>query len=341
MFFWHNEVLIQGVCPMKDSYGREIDYLRISITDRCNLRCVYCMPMDELDFIPGEALLTPKEIERVARAAADAGFRKIRLTGGEPTLRQDVVEIVERLARIPGIRELVMTTNGLRLPWMAESLAQAGLQRVNIHLDSLHETRLARVMRLNSLDKVCAGIEAAERAELVPIKLNVVVTGGYNEEDVVDLAKLTLKRDWHVRFIELMPLGEPAEIAFNQYVSTRESMDRIQAALGPLFSLNEGEIVGEARLYRLANARGTVGFISPVSNPYCDSCSRMRLTADGRIRLCLLSEKELNFRETLRGGGSHQDLVALFQQAVSAKPMGHQLRQGIHPANRTMSQIGG
>jgi cyclic pyranopterin phosphate synthase len=299
------------------------------------------MPMDELSFVPGPELLTAKEIERVARAAADVGFRKIRLTGGEPTLRHDVVEIVDRLSHIPGVCEVVMTTNGLRLPWVAEPLARAGLQRVNIHLDTLNESRLTQVMRLNSLAKVQAGIEAAERAELVPIKLNVVVTRGYNEEDVVDLARTTLERDWHVRFIELMPLGGPAEIAFSHYVSTQESIERIQMALGPLFPLNDGEIVGEARLFRLAGARGTVGFISPVSHPYCDSCNRMRLTADGRIRLCLLSEEELNFRDVLRGGGAHQELVTLFQRAIWAKPVGHQLKEGIHPANRTMSQIGG
>jgi len=326
---------------MKDSFGREINYLRISITDRCNLRCVYCMPMEGMTFVPGPELLTAEEIERVARAGADAGFHKIRLTGGEPTLRRDVVEIVERLTCIPGIQQVVMTTNGLRLPWLAGPLAQAGLRRVNIHIDSLDETRLTRVMRLNSLDKVWAGIKAAEHAELVPIKLNVVVTRGYNEEDVTDLARLTLEHDWHVRFIELMPLGGPAEIAFNHYVPTRESMDHIEATLGPLFPLNNGDIVGEARLYRLAGARGTLGFISPVSDPYCDSCNRMRLTADGRIRLCLLSEDELNFRDVLRGGGSHQELVALFQRAIWAKPVGHKLEEGIHPENRTMSQIGG
>jgi cyclic pyranopterin phosphate synthase len=326
---------------MKDSYGREINYLRISITDRCNLRCVYCMPLEGMTFVPGPELLTPEEIEKVARAAADAGFRKIRLTGGEPTLRQDVVEIVERLSNIPDIHELVMTTNGLRLPWSAEPLARAGLRRVNIHIDSLDETRLTRVMRLNSLSKVWAGIEAAERAELVPIKLNVVVTRGYNDHDVVELARLTLERDWNVRFIELMPLGGPAEIAFDHYVSTRESMEHIEQALGPLFPINHGNIVGEARLYRLAGAKGSLGFISPVSDPYCDSCNRMRLTADGRIRLCLLSEKELNFRDTLRNGGSHEEMVELFRRAIWAKPVGHQLEEGIHPENRTMSQIGG
>jgi cyclic pyranopterin phosphate synthase len=326
---------------MKDSYGREINYLRISITDRCNLRCVYCMPMEGMSFVPGRELLTPEEIEKVGRAAAGAGFRKIRLTGGEPTLRQDVVEIVERLSNIPDIHDLVMTTNGLRLPWTAGALARAGLNRVNIHIDSLDEKRLPNVMRLNSLKKVWAGIEAAERAELVPIKLNVVVTRGYNDHDLVELARLTLEHDWHVRFIELMPLGGPAEVAFDHYVPTRESMERIAQALGPLFPINHGDIVGEARLYRLAGARGNLGFISPVSDPYCDSCNRMRVTADGRIRLCLLSEKELNFRDTLRNGGSHEDLVQLFRRAIRAKPVGHQLAEGIHPENRTMSQIGG
>lgn len=326
---------------MKDSYGREIDYLRIALTDRCNLRCVYCMPLAGLTFIPNKELLSPAELERVARAATAVGIRKIRLTGGEPTLRHDLVEIVERLAHIPGIDELVMTTNGIRLPQLAGDLAQAGLQRVNIHVDSLSEHRLARIMRLNSLKKAWAGIEAAEWAELRPIKINMVVTRGYNERDVVELARLTLVHDWHVRFIELMPLGTPAEIAFNHYVSSAESIAQIEAQLGPLFPLYEGAIVGEAKLYRLPGSLGTVGFISPVSAPYCDRCSRMRLTADGRLRLCLLTEDELDIRETLRHGGSDQDLTTLFQQAIVAKPKGSRLQQDFYPQNRTMSQIGG
>jgi cyclic pyranopterin phosphate synthase len=326
---------------MQDSYGREINYLRISLTDRCNLRCLYCMPLDGLTFVPGQELLTPAEIESVARAAAEVGFQKIRLTGGEPTLRHDLIEIIERLARIPGIRELVMTTNGLRLPQMAEPLAQAGLQRVNIHLDSLNQSRLARLMRLNSLENAWAGIEAAEQAELTPIKLNMVVTRGYNDQDVVELARLTLEHDWHVRLIELMPVGSPAEIAFNHYVPTAESLTRIEAELGSLFPLYGGKVVGEAKLYRLPGALGTVGFISPMSAPYCHSCNRMRLTADGRIRLCLLSEQELNLRDLLRHGGSQQELVALFRQAIMVKPAGSMLQQGFYPESRTMSQIGG
>lgn len=326
---------------MKDRYGREIDYLRISLTDRCNLRCVYCMPLDGLTFIPTDGLLTPEEIERVARAAVEVGFRKIRLTGGEPTLRHDLVEIVERLGRLPGIRELVMTTNGIRLPQVAEPLARAGLRRVNIHLDSLSESRLARIMRRNTLEKAWAGIEAAERAELVPLKLNMVVTRRYNEQDVVEFARLTLVQNWQVRLIELMPLGTPAEIALHNYVSSAESRAKIEAELAPLFPLRDGAVVGEARLYRLPGASGTIGFISPVSDPYCNSCSRMRLTADGHLRLCLLAEDELDLRDTLRNGGSHRDLVDRFRQAIWAKPGGCALQQGLYPENRTMSQVGG
>jgi cyclic pyranopterin phosphate synthase len=326
---------------MKDSYGREVNYLRISITDRCNWRCVYCMPLDGPRFVSKTELLTPGEIENTARAAADVGFHKIRLTGGEPTLRPDIIEIVERLAHIPTIDQLVMTTNGLHLPRLAKPLARAGLQRVNIHLDSLNQTRPRPIRPLNPLEKTWASIEAAERAGLRPIKLNMVVVRGHNEEDVVELARLTLAHDWHVRLIELMPLGDPAEIAFNHYVSTEESITRIQNELGPLFPLHSGSVIGETRLYRLPGATGSVGFISPVSNPYCDSCSRLRLTADGRLRLCLLSEEELNLRDTLRNGGSHQDLVALFRQAIMDKPVGHTLQRGLYPENRTMGQIGG
>lgn len=327
---------------MKDNYGREINYLRISLTDRCNLRCVYCMPLSGLTFVPDEELLTPQEIERLASAAAAVGFYKIRLTGGEPTLRPDLLEIVERLARLPGINEVVMTTNGLRLPHLAQSLAQAGLQRVNIHLDSLKAHHLTRTMRRSSLQKAWAGIEAAEAAGLTPLKINGVVTRGFNDEEVLDFARLTLDHAWDVRLIELMPLGTPAEIAFNHYVPTAESIARIEAEFGPLSPLHNGAVIGEARLYRLPGARGTLGFISPMSRPYCDSCSRMRLTADGRLRLCLLSEAELDLRQTLRQGGTHEDLVELFQQAIMAKPLGYNLNlEELYPKNRSMSQIGG
>lgn len=326
---------------MKDGFGREIDYLRLSLTDRCNLRCVYCMPMHGLTFVPGSELLTAEELEKVVRAAVEAGFNKVRLTGGEPTLRQDVVEIVRRLARIDGVDQLVMTTNGYRLPYIAQDLAEAGLKRVNIHVDSLNKERLAKIMRLGSFDKAWAGIEAAEKAGLTPLKLNAVITRGYNDEAAVELARLTLEKSWQIRFIELMPFAGPTEIQLEHYVSSAEVKRWIEAELGPLFPVNEARLDGEARVYRLVGSLGTVGFISPVSDPYCDDCNRMRLTADGRLRMCLLVDGELDFRETLRGGGSHRDLVALFERAIQAKPVGHSLRSGLFAENRTMSQIGG
>lgn len=326
---------------MKDSFGREINYLRISLTDRCNLRCVYCMPMHGLTFVPNQELLSADELEKVARAAVEVGFKKIRLTGGEPTLRQDVVEIVERLHSIDGIEQVVMTTNGYRLPYIAKDLVRAGLKRVNIHVDSLNKETISKIMRLGTLDKAWAGIKAAEEAGLTPIKLNAVVTRGYNDDAAVDLSRLTLTKPWQIRFIELMPFAGPTEIQLEHYVSSDEIKGWIQQELGPLFEVNDGELDGEARVYRLAGAEGTVGFISPVSNPYCDDCNRMRLTADGRMRLCLLSNKEINFRDTLREGGTHQDLVALFKRAVRAKPVGHELKNGVFAENRTMSQIGG
>ena len=326
---------------MKDSYGREINYLRLSLTDRCNLRCVYCMPMHGLTFVPNQELLTAAELEKVGRAAVDAGFHKIRLTGGEPTLRQDIVEIVRRLAGIDGVDQLVMTTNGYRLPYIAEDLAQAGLKRVNIHVDSLDEETISKIMRLGTFEKAWAGIKAAEKAGLKPIKLNAVITRGHNDNSAVELVRLTLDFPWQIRFIELMPFSGPTDIQLQHYVSSDEVKGWIESELGPLFPVNNGHLDGEAKVYRLAGAAGSVGFISPVSNPYCDDCNRMRVTADGRLRMCLLSDKEINFRQTLRNGGSHQQLVDLFKQAIWAKPVGHQLRHGIHPEARMMSQIGG
>jgi cyclic pyranopterin phosphate synthase len=297
--------------------------------------------MHGLTFVPTPELLTAEELEKVVRAAVAVGFHKVRLTGGEPTLRTDIVEIVRRLAQIEGIEHLVMTTNGYRLAYIAQELREAGLKRVNIHVDSLRKESQERTMRLGSLDKVWAGIEASEKAGLTPIKLNAVITRGYNDDAAVDLAQLTLSKPWQIRFIELMPFGGPTEIQLEHYVSSAEVKSRIETELGPLFETNDGKLDGEARIYRLAGAEGAIGFISPISDPYCDDCNRMRLTADGRLRMCLLTEDEINFRDTLRNGGSHQDLVALFERAILGKPVGHQLRNGLFAENRTMSQIGG
>ncbi|HEY8517539.1 MAG TPA: GTP 3',8-cyclase MoaA [Candidatus Binatia bacterium] len=326
-----------------DRFGREIDYLRISVTDHCNLRCVYCMPLTGAAYAPLEGLLTASEIERVVRAAASVGFRKVRLTGGEPTLRPDLVDIVGRVASVPGIADVALTTNGILLPRLAPALAAAGLKRVNVHVDSLDPERVARVMRWGKLDDIWAGIEAACAAGLVPMKLNCVVVKGHNEEDVVDLARLTLERDWHVRFIELMPLGggECARVAVDSFVSNVETRARIERALGPLLPIAPSSPSDESRNYRFAGARGVVGFINPVSEPYCGSCNRMRLTADGRFHLCLLRDDELDVRAALRGGAAQEEIAAILLRAVGAKPTGHELHAGVSTVERSMHHLGG
>jgi len=326
-----------------DGFHREIDYLRISLTDRCNLRCTYCMPLQGPAFGARENVLTAAEIETVVRAAVDVGFRKFRLTGGEPTLRPDLLEIVARIACVPGVQDLAMTTNAVLLPRLAPSLAAAGLRRVNIHLDSLDPERVARLMRWGTLAEIWAGIEAAEAAGLRPIKLNAVVIRGQNEEDVVPLAALTRERAWHVRFIEAMPLGggEPARVARGGLVPTAETRARIAAALGPLVPLPTRDVADESSNHRLLGGRGVVGFISPVTEPYCGTCNRMRLTADGRFHLCLLKDDELDIRAALRRGADTRTVGALLLRAVHHKPAGHLLAIGRSTEERAMHQIGG
>ena len=329
---------------MKDSFGRTIDYLRISVTDHCNLRCVYCMPLRGLTFIPSPELLSAAEIEAVVGAAVSLGFRKFRLTGGEPTLRPEIVEIVERIARVPGVADLSMTTNAVLLPRLARPLAKAGLRRINVHVDTLHPERLKRLMRFGTVEEIEAGMAAAEEAGLLPIKLNCVVTRDYNDQDVVDLARRAQERDWHVRFIELMPLGggETAHLALSQFVPTRETRDRIEKALGPLEPVVNASPADEARNFRFADGcAGIVGFISPVSEPYCGACNRMRLTADGRFHLCLLNDDELDVKAALRAGGGQSEVAAILGCAVARKPTGHRLDEGISTEDRSMFQIGG
>ncbi|HZP44549.1 MAG TPA: GTP 3',8-cyclase MoaA [Candidatus Binataceae bacterium] len=329
-----------------DSFNRNIDYLRISVIDNCNLRCVYCMPLDGLQFLPRAELLTAEEIERVVRAAVRVGFRKFRLTGGEPTLRADLVEIVERLRAIDGVGDLALTTNALLLNKLARPLKAAGLKRINVHLDSLRPETLERQMRWGNFARIWDGILAAEDAGLTPIKLNVVVAAGYNEAEVVELAQLTVERDWHVRFIELMPLGggECARLSIKRYVSNIATRRRIESALGPLAELAAANPADEARNYRLPGARGVVGFISPVSEPYCGNCNRMRLTADGKFHLCLLNDDELDVRKALRApslDGGIEEVGAILLRAVATKPTGHHLLEGRSTRERSMYQIGG
>jgi cyclic pyranopterin phosphate synthase len=329
---------------MQDSFGRSIDYLRISVIDHCNLRCVYCMPLRGLTFVPSPELLSPAEIETVVGAAVSLGFHKFRLTGGEPTLRPEIVEIVGRIAGVPGVADLSMTTNAVLLPRLAKPLAQAGLSRVNVHVDTLHPERLKRLMRFGTIEEIEAGMAAAEEAGLLPIKLNCVVTRDYNDEDVVALARRARERALHVRFIELMPLGggETSRTALSQFVPSRETRERIETELGPLVPLPNRSAADEARNFRFADGSpGVVGFISPVSEPYCGACNRMRLTADGKLHLCLLNDDELDLKSSLRAGGGQGEVAAILARAVGQKPTGHRLDEGISTEDRSMFQIGG
>ncbi len=325
---------------MHDSYGRHIHYLRLSLTDACNLRCVYCMP-EVMQFRPRKELLQDDEILFLLRAAAAEGVDKVRLTGGEPTVRAGLVNLVRQIAQIPGIREISITTNGLLLSRLAQPLADAGLKRVNVSLDTLDETKFRRITRWGTLGDVWAGIAAAEAAGLRPVKLNSVVTRGYNDEDVVDLARLTLDRDWDVRFIELMPLGSVSGFQESAVVPSRETMDRIEAALGPLYEVPGYNGQDPARPYRLKGAKGTLGFISSVTNPFCAGCTRVRITADGKLRLCLLRDGEVDLLTPLRAGASFAEIRALIRNGVAQKPWGHGLAEHVIPLTRVMSQIGG
>lgn len=303
------------------------------------------MPLEGLQFLPGPELLTADEYETVARVAIGVGFRKFRLTGGEPLMRRDIVEIVERLARIPGAEGLSLTTNGLMLAGLARALKSAGLRRVNVHVDSLNHDTVERQMRWGSFDRIWSGIMAAEEAGLSPIKLNAVVAAGFNESDVVDLARLTLERDWHVRFIELMPLGggECAKLSIGRYVSNVETRRRIEAELGPMTEVASDDPSEEARNFRLDGARGVIGFISPVSDPYCGTCNRMRLTAEGKFHLCLLNDDEMDVKKALRSGSGDPsgEVARILLKAVAHKPTGHHLLEGRSTKERSMYQIGG
>lgn len=330
---------------VQDRFGRTIDYLRISVTERCNLRCTYCMP-DDARFSAREDLLTAEELGVVVRGAVDLGFRKFRLTGGEPTVRPDLLEVVETIASVPGVHDLSLTTNGMRLRELARPLRAAGLRRVNVHLDALAPARLGELMRHSRLATIWDGIEAAEEAGLLPMKLNAVVVRGANEDDVPALARLTLDRPWHVRFIELMPFGEGscARVAREGFVSSDATRQKIEESLGPLEPLAP-EQDDECRNFRLLGAPGVIGFISPVSNPYCGSCRRMRLTADGRFHLCLLRDDELSVRDALREAAdpsTRADRVRrVLAAAVALKPVGHQLEEGLSTRGRHMHAIGG
>ena len=323
-----------------DRYGRKIQYLRISLTDHCNLRCQYCMP-EETTFLPSVDLMQDNEILVFARLFADLGFNKIRLTGGEPTVRANLVKIVAGIVATPGIETVTMTTNGVLLSRLADPLAKAGLKRVNISLDSLNPTRFRRLTRRGDLEDVWDGIQAAEEAGLTPVKINAVIVSGYNEEDIVELAHLTDFHPWQVRFIEMMPFGGATDFQLNKTISAAQIQAKVESVFGTLEDNNGSNLDGEARIYHIPGARGDLGFISSVTQPFCSDCTRARLTADGILRMCLLRDHEIDLLTPLRAGATELELRKMILDGVWEKPWGHGLAQGVIAQNRIMNQIGG
>ncbi len=325
---------------LTDSYNRRIDYLRISITDRCNLKCIYCMPEKGLKHFKQSEILTTAEIIRIVRIACKYGVRKVRLTGGEPLLRNDIVQLISGI-KSAGIQDLSITTNAQRLAGMAKALKKAGLDRVNISLDTLLEDRYREITRGGEIDLVWEAIAEAERAGLSPVKINVVPVRGVNDDEIPTFAAMTLKKDVHIRFIEFMPIGNNGAWKPDAYLSKDEIMARVTSA-GKLIRLPfKGG--GPSRNYRIDGAAGMIGFISAISDCFCSSCNRLRLTAIGKLRPCLFSEITVDIKTPLRNGASDEELNALYRSAVLSKPASHTLRDGSldHPSLSPMSQIGG
>jgi GTP 3',8-cyclase len=334
---------------LKDSFQRTIDYMRISITDRCNLRCIYCMPSGGLVPIGHKDILRYEEIIRVLKVAVKIGVRKIRITGGEPLIRKNVSRLIRLIKNIDGIRDLSLTTNGVFLEQYAEELAEAGLDRVNISLDSLRADRYREITRGGDINSVLRGIEAAEKAGLLPIKINMVPIRGLNDDEIVEFAIMTLKYPYQVRFIELMPFCAQGMWRPEKFISAEE-IRCIVETIGQLAPLEQKKS-GPARYVKFESACGVIGFISPISNHFCKECNRLRLTADGKLRPCLFSETEIDLKPPLRSDSPDHEIERLFKLSIELKPQGHNLgmpnaelrtlmnaKQGYF---RPMSKIGG
>jgi cyclic pyranopterin phosphate synthase len=327
--------------PLHDSWGREIRSLRVSVTDKCNFRCRYCMPAEGLEWLPRDEVLSFEEIERLVRILAAMGVDEVRLTGGEPLVRRDMPRLVGLLAAIPGVRDLSLTTNGVLLDRLAGPLVQAGLRRVNVSLDTLSHVRFAEMTRRDALDRVLAGLAEAERhPELRPIKVNCVAIKGFTEQEVPALAELARRKPYVVRFIEFMPLDADGSWRDDEVLTGAE----IRALIEERWPLVEvpAKPASTARRFRFADGAGEVGFVNPVSEPFCSSCDRIRLTADGQLRTCLFSRREWNLKQPLRDGASDAEIAGLVRFAVRHKELKHKINEpGFVPASRSMSQIGG
>lgn len=323
---------------LRDQFGRSIEYLRISVTDRCNFRCLYCMPVEGLAWLPKAEILSYEEIASVVRQLAPLGLRRLRITGGEPTIRPEIERLIAMLREVPQVEDIALSTNGVRLPELARPLRDAGLDRVNISADSLRADRITAIARRNIAFDPIAAAEAAEAAGIAPIKLNMVVMRGINDDEIVEFARLTLNHPWHVRFIELMPVGGLRELTAEHIVPSDEVLERaaMLGALEPGGGPSRGN--GPAAYYHFAGAPGSIGVITPMTHTYCGSCNRVRLTANGRLRTCLFGNHEVDLRTPLRAG---EPLESYFRRALAEKPKEHELLQlrigGLH----ALSEVGG
>lgn len=326
---------------LQDRFGRRITYLRLSVTDRCDLRCVYCMA-DRMTFLPRERLLTLEEMRAVAHTFVELGVSKIRVTGGEPLVRQNVLWLLHELAKLPGLRELTLTTNGTQLPRYADELRAAGVRRINISLDSLRPERFRHLTRVGDLGRVLRGLEAARNAGFERVKINSVILRNCNHDEVVDLAEFAVARGMDISFIEEMPLGQIDE---HERADTYYSSDEIRRDLARRFALlpTPESTGGPSRYYRIAGADARIGFVSPHSHNFCETCNRVRLTAEGRLLLCLGQEHSVDLRRVLRGfPGDRQRLRHAIVEAMTMKPWGHEFDLGAPPAIvRFMNRTGG
>lgn len=332
---------------MQDNFQREINYLRVSVTDRCNLRCLYCMPPEGVKNIPHQEILRFEEIVRLIQAAVFVGIRKVRLTGGEPLVRRNLPDLIQALNSFPEINDLSLTTNGTLFADQARELKEAGLKRVNISLDTLKPERYRYITRGGKLNDVFEGIKIALALDLKPVKINTVVIKGFNEDEICDLARVTLQDPLHLRFIELMPVGLSNHWAPQSYLSAEKIKMEIEARFGPLRREDGLSDIpglfggGPAKYYRLAGAKGTIGFIAAQSSHFCASCNRLRLSATGALRPCLYNKTEVDLKEPLRKGATLEELTKLFIHAIQHKPKGYSLTKGWLDKKRVMSQIGG
>ncbi|WP_418791668.1 GTP 3',8-cyclase MoaA [Phosphitispora sp. TUW77] len=325
---------------MDDVFQRNINYLRISVTDRCNLRCVYCMPEEGVNLIEHKEILSHEEIIKVIKSAVMVGIRKIRFTGGEPLLRKGITSLIAGVNEIPEIDDIALTTNGILLPKMVLELKEAGLKRINISLDTLVPEKFYRITRGGSLAKVWLGIESALDAGFEPVKINTVVIRGFNDDEVYDFAELAAKMPLNVRFIELMPIGVSDLMDWTGFVATAELLERLLARYNLVPEKVAGN--GPAKSYRIPDAPGTIGFISPISNHFCALCNRLRLTSEGQLRPCLQSPLEIDLKTPLRSGATPEELAEVIRFAINSKPEKHNMEQtGWKGNRRIMTQIGG